>query len=105
MQRYVEFASRKCRHTDVDGALSDHGAVGLVNDAIDLLEVVGVGDDLVTGEDILESQQLASFRWYKPVAAREKIMQSRRGLGSGGGAGDNAGSACAMGSCIVGRGQ
>lgn len=50
----LRVASQKCRHTDVDSALSDHGAVGLVNDAIDLLEVVGVGDDLVTGEDILK---------------------------------------------------
>lgn len=39
--------------TDLDGALSDHGAVGLVDDAIDLLEIVRVGDDLVAGDEVL----------------------------------------------------
>lgn len=39
--------------TDVDSALSDHGAVSLVDSASDLLEVVGVRDDLVSGEDVL----------------------------------------------------
>lgn len=33
----------------------DHLAVGLVGDAVDLLEVVRVGDDLVIGEDILDT--------------------------------------------------
>ena len=40
-------------HTDFDGAKGDHLAVALVNGSIDLLQIVGVGDDLVTGKDIL----------------------------------------------------
>jgi len=43
--------------TDLDGALDDHGAVGLIDDAIDLLQVIGVRDDLVSGDDIL--------RWWE----------------------------------------
>lgn len=39
--------------TDVDGALGNHGAVGLVDDAIDLLEVIRVRDDLVVGDEVL----------------------------------------------------
>jgi hypothetical protein len=39
--------------TDRDGALDDHGAIGLVDDAIDLLQVVRVPDDLVSGDDVL----------------------------------------------------
>lgn len=41
--------------TDLDSLLRDHGAVSLVDNAINLSEVVGVRDDLVTGEDILDS--------------------------------------------------
>lgn len=40
-------------HTNFDSTLLDHGTVGLVDDAINLLEVVGVGDELVTVEDVL----------------------------------------------------
>jgi len=39
--------------TDFDSAEGNHGAVDLVHSTIDLLQVVGVGDDLVTGENIL----------------------------------------------------
>jgi hypothetical protein len=39
--------------TNVDTALLDHGTIGLVDDAIDLLEIVGVGDELIVSEDIL----------------------------------------------------
>jgi hypothetical protein len=41
-------------HTDFDGRLGNHGAVGLENDAANILEVVRVRDDLVAGEDVLE---------------------------------------------------
>ena len=34
-------------HTDFDGTNSDHGAVGLVRDAIDLLQIKGVGNELI----------------------------------------------------------
>ena len=41
-------------NVDLDGALLNHGAVGLIGDAIaDLSEVVRVRDDLVAGDDIL----------------------------------------------------
>lgn len=40
-------------NVDVFGADGDPRAVGLVNHAVNLLEVVGVGDDLVVGEDVL----------------------------------------------------
>jgi hypothetical protein len=40
-------------HTDFDGAEGDHGTVDLVDNAIDLLQIVGVGDDLVAGKDVL----------------------------------------------------
>ena len=43
-------------HTDVLATNSDTGAVGLVDDTVNLLEVVRVGDDLVAGDDILLSR-------------------------------------------------
>ena len=46
-------------NVDLDGALLNHGAVDLVGDAIDLLEIVRVGDDLVAGDDVLSRQRLA----------------------------------------------
>jgi hypothetical protein len=36
-------------------------AVGLVDDIVDELEVVGVGDDLVLGDDVLETS--VSEKW------------------------------------------
>lgn len=39
--------------TDFDSAEGNHGAVDLVHDTIDLLQIVGVGDDLVTSDNIL----------------------------------------------------
>ena len=39
--------------TDLDGALDNHGAVGLINDAIDLLKVVRVREDLVVRDNVL----------------------------------------------------
>jgi hypothetical protein len=40
-------------NTDI-AALVDHFAIDLVDDAIDLLEIPGIGDDLVIGDQILE---------------------------------------------------
>jgi hypothetical protein len=42
--------------TDFDGAESDHLAVDLVDNAINFLEIVGVGDDLVAGDKILSGK-------------------------------------------------
>lgn len=40
-------------HTDVVVANGDLLAVGLVDGAVNLLQVVGVGDQLITGDDVL----------------------------------------------------
>lgn len=42
------------KHTEALTTDGDLGAVGLVDDTVDLLDVVGVGDDLVTGENVLK---------------------------------------------------
>lgn len=42
--------------TDVVVADGDLLAVGLVDGAVDLLQVVGVGDELVTGDDVLRGR-------------------------------------------------
>ncbi len=39
--------------TDLDAALGDHGAVGLVDDTVDLGEVVRVRDDLIAADNVL----------------------------------------------------
>lgn len=41
-------------HTERLTTDGDLLAVGLIDDTVDLLEVVGVGDDLVVGDDVLE---------------------------------------------------
>lgn len=53
-------AHRPIRHyiwegTNVSDANGDLLAVSLIGDAVDLLEVVRVGDDLVTGEGVLRA--------------------------------------------------
>ena len=40
--------------TDFDGAKCDHCTVDLVDNAIHFLEIVGVRDDLVTSDDVLQ---------------------------------------------------
>jgi len=74
------FFSPALVRTDVDGLLRDHGAVGLVDDAIDLLEVVRVGDDLVTGEDILFARRWSAI--FTPVMARGHTGLRRGGATS-----------------------
>ena len=39
--------------TDGNGSKSNHGTVDFVDGSIDFLEVVGVGDDLVTSDNVL----------------------------------------------------
>lgn len=46
-------------HTDLDGLLSDHGAVGLENNAINVLEFERVRDDLVAGENVLDNDRVS----------------------------------------------
>jgi hypothetical protein len=41
------------KHTDVVTTNGDTGAVGLVDDTVNELEVVGVRDHLVSGDNIL----------------------------------------------------
>lgn len=51
---FASFFSRSVgANVDVVGADGDSRAVGFVNNTVNLLEVVGVGDDLVVGEDVL----------------------------------------------------
>jgi hypothetical protein len=55
--------------TDGDTSLGDHGAVGLEDNAVDILEVVGVGDELVTGENILlAGKEIAGSALGAPLA-------------------------------------
>jgi len=55
----------------------DLATVSLVGDAIDLLEIVRVGDDLVAGNDVLRKRQSHSSR-------RERwIVRGRVGRGEG----------------------
>lgn len=63
--------------TDFDGTKGDHGAVNLVCDTIDLLQVIGVGDDLVTGDDILGTMsKLLSRRPLKSSRAGKCICHA-----------------------------
>ena len=39
--------------TDFDGTEGDHGTVDFIDNAINLFQIVGVRDDLVTGNHIL----------------------------------------------------
>lgn len=48
--------------TDFDCTESDHGTVDLVDNAVDFLKVVGVGDDLVTGDNILLRARMLAMR-------------------------------------------
>jgi len=47
------------QHTNFDGTESDHSAVNLVDDPIDLFEIVRVGDDLVASKDVLNSDRMS----------------------------------------------
>lgn len=47
------FGRRVCANVDVVSALCDLSAVDFVDNVVDIFEVVGVGDDLVAGNDIL----------------------------------------------------
>jgi hypothetical protein len=43
--------------TDVFSTLGDHLPVNLVYSIIDYLQIVGVGDDFIVGEDVLRSRR------------------------------------------------
>ena len=52
------------KRTDVTDADADLLAVGLVGNAIDLLDIVRVGDDLVASKDVLRlGQQRVGVAW------------------------------------------
>lgn len=76
-----ERAGRDSVRTDVDGALSDHGAVGLVDDVVDQLEVKRVRDDLVVGKKVLlkfAGSELASCFFFSPIAGQSKQIEEGR---------------------------
>jgi hypothetical protein len=58
---------------------SDLGAVGLVDDAVNLLEIVRVGDDLVTGEDILGAMSALCAPNEGAAASCAEHGEARRG--------------------------
>jgi hypothetical protein len=60
---HVSRLSGAGKRTELLSTNGDLPAVGLVGNAIDLLEVVGVGDDLVVGDDVLR-QVLARTECY-----------------------------------------
>ena len=47
--------------TDINGALSNHGAIDFVNNGIDFLHVVTIGHELVAGNDILRLRKNVSI--------------------------------------------
>jgi hypothetical protein len=53
VKRGAPSAGQRTERLATDG---DLGAVSLVDDAINLLDVVGVGDDLVVGDNVLGTQ-------------------------------------------------
>lgn len=60
--------------TDLDGALGDHGAVGFIDNAVDLLEVVRVRDDLVVAENILEAGRVLAHLLLCLLAPTLRLM-------------------------------
>lgn len=65
------------QHTDFDGTESDHSAVNLINDPIDLLEIVRVGDDLVASKDVLNSERMSVITSPQFVIARTSRRRGR----------------------------
>jgi hypothetical protein len=72
-------STEKRKHTDVFGTDGDLLAVGLVDDAINLLQVVRVGDDLVTGDkvlrDIIVSKSCGIARGFQDESALWCLME------------------------------
>lgn len=60
-QSYPSQARKRGVLTDFDGAQGDHGTITLVDSAIDLLKIIGVGDDLITGDNILNVSKVSHF--------------------------------------------
>lgn len=77
--------------TNVVGADGDLLAVGLVGNAVDLLEVVRVGDDLVAGEGVLRAESVS-------LRHRTSSLQKRNDV-----APREAGRACCAGMRNAGR--
>lgn len=69
-------------NVDVVNTDGDLLAVGLVSDAVDLLEVVRVGDDLVTGEGVLWQGQRKSSHgsWALGRGTRGGRLRGMRGI-------------------------
>lgn len=59
-------------HTDVVGTDGDTGAVGLVDDTVNELEVVRVRDHLVSGDNILGSSQLLVRGFREGLSCQEE---------------------------------
>ena len=64
--------------TELLASNSDLAAVGLVGDAVNLLDVVRVGDDLIVGDKILQSGVRKIVPWKNPLSGKP-AMDWRKG--------------------------
>lgn len=62
------FSSTWGVHTDFDSTKGNHGTIDFVDNTIDFLQIVRVGDDLITSENILDRSAMSAFvqivQWY-----------------------------------------
>ena len=67
--------------TDFDRTESDHGTVDFVDNAIDFLGIVRVGDDLVTSDDVLFSARISAKipHIWRPLFHIRPSFEARRG--------------------------
>lgn len=91
--RYLKaFISAQCPYclafkarplTHLDGALSNHGAVDLINNAIDLLHVETVRHELIARNDILLQHKFVSLvaPSYFVRFENSRLAKSKAGLG------------------------
>jgi hypothetical protein len=65
---------------DVEGLATNGNllAVGLVDSAVDLLEVVGVGDDLIVGDDVLCEESAFSVAQESDLGFANRAEQKGR---------------------------
>lgn len=69
--------------TNADGALCDHGAIGLIHDTVHFLEVVRVRDDLVASGNILvEAGSIRRFVAGAPRWTGTNLENNHLGCGT-----------------------
>jgi hypothetical protein len=65
-------------HTDLDGTERNHGTIDFVDDAIDFLKIVGVRDNLVTGDDILYQKSNVNVQFSHRLYLQMKMVSASR---------------------------